>query len=91
MSDYDSKEVCSFLQYLDGNNLYGWAMVQKLPTHGFRWIKKVEEFTAKKIAKLVKKDHKVFILEVDADYTKELHKSHNELPFLSERMNIGKV
>ena len=25
--------------YLDANNLYGWAMSQKLPTGGFKWIK----------------------------------------------------
>ena len=91
MPDYDSEEVSTFLQYLDANNLYGWAMVQKLPTHGFRWVKNVEEFTPEKIAKLVKKDRKGYILEVDVDYPKELHKSHNELPFLAERMKIGKV
>ena len=28
----------TFIQYLDANNLYGWAMTQKLPTHGFKWI-----------------------------------------------------
>ena len=26
----------SFLQYLDANNLYGWAMIQKLRTGGFK-------------------------------------------------------
>ena len=26
--------------YLDANNLYGWAMFQKLPVNGFRWVKK---------------------------------------------------
>jgi hypothetical protein len=29
--------------YLDANNLYGWAMSQALPVHGFRWLEK-EEF-----------------------------------------------
>ena len=91
MPDYDSEQISMFLQYLDANNLYGSAMVQKLPTHGFRWINKVEELTPEKIAKLVKKDRKGYILEVDVDYPKELHKSHNELPFLCERMKIGKV
>ena len=91
MPDYNSDEASKFLQYLDANNLYGWAMVQKLPTHGFRWINKVEELTPEKIAKLVKKDRKGYILEVDVDYPKELHESHNELPFLPERMKIGKV
>ena len=27
----DEKSIC--LQYLDASNLYGWAMVQNLPTH----------------------------------------------------------
>ena len=70
MTDYNSDEVSTFLQYLDANNLYGWAMVQKLPTHGFRWINKVEELTPEKIAKLVKKDDKGYILEVDVEYPK---------------------
>ena len=28
----------SFLQYLDANNLYGWAMIQKLPVGGSEWV-----------------------------------------------------
>ena len=33
----------SYIQYLDANNLYGWAMSQKLPVNGFKWIKNVTE------------------------------------------------
>ncbi|WP_205732722.1 hypothetical protein, partial [Acinetobacter baumannii] len=53
MKQYDADLESVFLEYLDANNLYGWAMVQKLPTHGFRWIGNVETFTTEKIAKLV--------------------------------------
>ena len=35
MKNYDKNEECSFLEYLDGNNLYGWAMSQPLPVDGF--------------------------------------------------------
>ena len=87
---YNPKEESSYLQYLDANNLYGWAMTQKLPVGKFRWIPDVEQFTAGKIAELVKKDKHGYLLEVDIEYPKELHKSHNELPFLAERMKIGK-
>jgi hypothetical protein len=88
---YDPGEMSSFLQYLDANNLYGWAMIQKLPTHGFQWVENVEVFTKEIISKLVKKDTYGYVLEVDVEYPKNLHKKHNELPFLVERMKIGKV
>ena len=35
---YNPKEENSYLQYLDTNNLYGWAMSQPLPTGRFRWV-----------------------------------------------------
>ena len=39
MKDYDKNKVLSYLQYWDVNNLYGWAMSQKLPVNIFEWIK----------------------------------------------------
>ena len=65
-------------------------MFQKLPTHGFLWKKAEEAFTPEKIDELVKKDMKGYLLEVDVEYPKELHENHNELPFLAERMKIGR-
>ena len=38
MKNYDKNEECSYIQYLDANNLYGWAMSQKLPVNGFKWV-----------------------------------------------------
>ena len=38
MNDYDSDIESSYLEYLDANNLYGWAMSQKLAVDGFKWV-----------------------------------------------------
>ena len=37
LKDYDSSKSSNYLLYLDANNLYGWAMSQKLPTSDFKW------------------------------------------------------
>ena len=34
--------------------------------------------------------HKRYILEVDVEYSKDLHNLHRNLPFLSERMKLKK-
>ena len=86
---YNPDELSTYLQYVDANNLYGWAMINNLPTHRFRW-KNGEDFTPEKIDELVKKDKRGYLLEVDVKYPKELHENHNELPFLAERMKIGR-
>ena len=62
-----------------------------LPTGGFKWEKKVERFTAKKIANLVKNGRKGYLLEVDVEYPIKLHDIHNDLPFMPEKMKINKV
>ena len=64
-------------------------MIQKLLTYGFLW-KKAEDLTPEKIDELVKKDTKGSFLEADVEYPKELHENLNELPFLAERMKIGR-
>ena len=35
MKNYDEKNESSYLMCLDANNLYGWAISQKLPVNGF--------------------------------------------------------
>ena len=42
MKDYDPSKPTKYIIYLDANNLYGWAMIEKLPTHGFRWMSEEE-------------------------------------------------
>ena len=64
MKNYNKDKEESFLQYLDDNNLYGWASDED--------------------------SDKGYILEVDVKYPKNLHGLHEDLPFLPERMKIGK-
>ena len=39
MKNYDKNIESSYIEYLDTNNLYGWALSQKLPTNGIKWVK----------------------------------------------------
>ena len=34
---HDPSRPTSYIQYLDANNLYGWAMCKPLPKRGFKW------------------------------------------------------
>ena len=92
MKDIDKNKISSFLEYLDANNLYGWAMSQKIPVGDFKWIKKRDlPKTDKKFIKSYDVDSNVgFVLEVDVDYPKKLHKLHSDLPFLPQREVINK-
>ena len=84
---FDPKEDTTYLQYLDANNLYGWAMSQLLPTRGFKWV----DIVPNEISELATRTDKGYILEVDVSYPKELHNPHNDLPFMCERMEINRV
>ncbi|CAP36217.2 Protein CBG18874 [Caenorhabditis briggsae] len=85
MSNYNPEEESKYLLYLDANNLYGWAMSQKLPYDEFEFV---EDFTLEMIDDLVSKE-KGCILEVDLDYPEELHDKHNDLPFCPENKRVG--
>ena len=90
MKNYDEKEESSYIQYLDANNLYGWAMSQKLPASGFKWGKNMLKFTKEFIKNYDEDSDRGYILEVDVKYPKKLYDLHNDLPFSPERMKIDK-
>ena len=93
VGEYNSSEETSYIQYLDANNLYGWAMSQKLPTGRFSWMRDdfVNRLTPELIEILCESEQHGYLLEVDVDYPSELHDAHNDLPFLVQRMKTIKV
>ena len=91
MIDYDKNKKSSYIQYWILNNLYGWAMSQKLPVDNIEWIKDTSQFNEDFIKKYNKVSNEGYFLEVDVQYFEKLHDLHNDLSFLPERMKIEKV
>jgi len=80
----DPNEKSKFIQYLNANNLYGWVMSWLLPVSGFRWMDENDlenwiEFSDG------------CILEIDLEYPKKLHDSHNAYLLAPERLIVNKV
>ena len=90
MKDYNKDEKESFLKYDDANNFYGFAMIQPLPVHDFKFIKNVSKIAEESIKNYDEDSDKGYILEVDVEYPKNLHDLHSDLQFLPERMKIDK-
>ena len=78
MKNYDENIEPSYLLYLDANNLYGWAMSQKLPVKCFKWVEDLSQFNKDLIKKYDEKNDIGYFLEIDIDYPKELFNLHKE-------------
>ena len=78
MKDYNPDEPSTYIQYLDANNLYGWAMSQSLPTHGFKWMNNLTKETVMDILEKANssminpRNKKGYIFEVDLEYPPDL-------------------
>ena len=86
MKDFNKNKLSKFLMYLDANNLYGFAMSQKLPTGGFKWLtnKEINNLYNNQILQVWNKTP--CILEVDLIYPENLHDLHNDYPLCPERV-----
>ena len=86
MKSYNNMIMSSYIQYLDANNLYGWAMCRKLLIGGFKWAN-IEEYTEEKIKNYNNDRSTEALLKVDVGNPKELHKNHRYLPFFMIERN----
>ena len=86
MKKFNKKKLIKYLMYLDANNLYGRAMSEKLPTHGFKWLSsgEMEKLFNNQIVQVW--EQIPCILEVDLEYPEKLHDSHNDYPLCAERV-----
>ena len=89
MKNYNPEKLSSYIQYLDANNLYGWAMSQPLPTHGFEWV---ENITKTQVLNIIEGNSaKGYIFDVDLIYPKHLWENHNDYPLAPELMKVNGV
>ena len=67
-------------------------MIKKLPVGNFKWIEKDDplKFDEKFMKNYDENSDKGYILEVDVECPKNIHKLHRDLSFLPERMKINK-
>ena len=71
MENYDKNEESSYIQYLDANNLHGWAMSQKLSVNNFKWVEDTSKINKEFIKNYNENSNKGYILEVDVKYPKK--------------------
>ena len=93
IKNYNKNIESSHIKYFNANNLYGWAMSQKLPVNDIKWVKqkKLLKFNEDVIKNYDVNSNKGYFLEVYIDYPKELFNLHKDLIFLPERKKFEKV
>jgi len=77
------QELNSVIKYLDANNLYGLAMVQKLPYQHFKWCSFDYDISTFDFTEEIG-----YTFEVDLEYPKELHDLHNDYPLTMVKKKI---
>ena len=77
--------------YFDANNLYGWAMSQKLPVNCLKWIKILSQFNESFTRNYNENSDIGYFPEVDIDFLEKSFNLHKDLLFSHERKKVNKV
>ena len=91
MKNYDPDNEIKSINYLDANNLYGWAMCEPLPVGNFKMYDNNLNEKIKQLENWKSCNRKGYIIEVDLEYPKELHDLHNSYPLAPEKIKVDKV
>ncbi|XP_065188224.1 uncharacterized protein LOC135818999 [Sycon ciliatum] len=88
MKSYDETKPSTYLQYLDANNLYGWAMSQHLPVSHFEWCPPTRELLDSILTQA--DDASLgYMIECDLTVPDHLHDLLNDYPPAPEKMTIS--
>ena len=87
--DYDPEQTTTDLQYLDANNLYGWAMCQPLPISHFTWEEPTDVLQDKILTHPNEDDKTGYIIECDLDVPSHLHDLFADYPLAPEKLSIN--
>ena len=88
MDNYDKNIESSYIEHLDTNNLYGWAMLQKLPVNFLKWVEELSKFDEVFIKKYHENGNIGYFFEVDVEYPQKLLNIHKNFQFLPERKKL---
>ena len=68
LKNYDKNKESSYLKYWGVNNLYRWAMSQRLPVDGFNWVEGTSQFNEDLMKSYNEDSDIVYLIEVDVQY-----------------------
>ena len=92
MKNYDPDKEIKSINYLDANNLYGWAMCEPLPVGNFKMYDDEEkDKIIERLQNWKSISKKGYIIELDLEYPKELHDLHNSYPLAPEKIKVDTV
>ena len=86
---YDPLKENEFIVYLDKNNLYGSGLMQKLPLSDFAWCSDNEiRYVERNLLQLDPNDEIGYILDVDLQYSDQIHDLTNDMPLAAEKIKV---